>query len=187
MACPAPRRAHHKRLPSGNPRAAHTNPPSPAKSGIIQLLGTGWQRIRFRLDSPRAAAHVWGKRARILTEINRLPQSSRPLQQKVQPAEKPRRTTPETVLAHLPATRSCFYQLDARRPHFDARIAPFSTPPAPALGPLFQGVPAPRLAQRPVQAPSPADQRIPRFSINVLMSRFPCSTATIWRGLASGR
>lgn len=31
-------------------------------------------RFRFRLVSPRAAAHVWGKGARILTEINRLTQ-----------------------------------------------------------------------------------------------------------------
>jgi hypothetical protein len=29
-----------------------------------------------RLVSPRAAAHVWGKRARILTEINRLTQAT---------------------------------------------------------------------------------------------------------------
>ena len=32
----------------------------------IHLLGTGWQRFRFRLGSPRAAAHMWGKGARIL-------------------------------------------------------------------------------------------------------------------------
>jgi hypothetical protein len=46
---------------------------SPQKAVII-FLGTGWQRFRFRLGRPRAEAHVWGKGARILTEINRLPQ-----------------------------------------------------------------------------------------------------------------
>jgi len=45
----------------------------PAKA-VLAFLGTGWQRFRFRLGRPRAAAHVWGKGARILTEINRLPQ-----------------------------------------------------------------------------------------------------------------
>jgi len=35
-------------------------------------------RFRFRLVSPRAAAHVWGKGARILTEINRLTQLNPP-------------------------------------------------------------------------------------------------------------
>jgi hypothetical protein len=38
------------------------------------------KRFRFRLDSPRAAAHVWGRVARILTEINRLPQPPLPHQ-----------------------------------------------------------------------------------------------------------
>jgi len=49
---------------------------SPQKAVII-FLGTGWQRFRFRLGRPRAEAHVWGKGARILTEINRLPQMHR--------------------------------------------------------------------------------------------------------------
>jgi hypothetical protein len=33
-------------------------------------------RFRFHLGRPRAAAHGWGKVARILTEINRLPQAA---------------------------------------------------------------------------------------------------------------
>ena len=31
----------------------------------LSLLGTGWRRFRFRLGSPRAEAHVWGKGAHI--------------------------------------------------------------------------------------------------------------------------
>ena len=34
------------------------------------------KRFRFRLGRPRAEAHGWGRGARILTEINRLPQSA---------------------------------------------------------------------------------------------------------------
>src|SRR4051812_30317949 len=37
-------------------------------------------RFRFGLGRPRAAAHVWGRGARILTEINRLPHSFPALQ-----------------------------------------------------------------------------------------------------------
>ena len=44
-----------------------------ACASLIFLLGMGWQRFRFRLVSPRAGAHVWGKGARIPTETNRLP------------------------------------------------------------------------------------------------------------------
>jgi len=42
------------------------------RSGRNRSLGAGCLRFRFRLGRPRAAAHVWGKGARILTEINRL-------------------------------------------------------------------------------------------------------------------
>jgi hypothetical protein len=51
-------------------RWGHTHTPAKA---VVAFLGTGWQRFRFLLGRPRAAAHVWGKGARILTEINRLP------------------------------------------------------------------------------------------------------------------
>ena len=53
-----------------------TNSRFPAKkeADVIRSLGAGCLRFRFRLGRPRAAAHVWGKGARILTEINRLTQ-----------------------------------------------------------------------------------------------------------------
>src|ERR1035438_81026 len=35
------------------------------------------KRFRFHLGRPRAVAHGWGKRARICTEINRLPRLTR--------------------------------------------------------------------------------------------------------------
>ena len=43
-------------------------------SGRNRSLGSGCLRFRFRLGRPRAEAHMWGKGARILTEINRLTQ-----------------------------------------------------------------------------------------------------------------
>jgi hypothetical protein len=47
----------------------------PAKKMRIQVCSEqDDKRFRFRLGRPRAAAHGWGSLARILTEINRLPQ-----------------------------------------------------------------------------------------------------------------
>jgi hypothetical protein len=42
------------------------------------------KRFRFHLGRPRAAAHSWGKGARICTEINRLPRLALPCQAKIQ-------------------------------------------------------------------------------------------------------
>jgi len=62
---------------AGNFERVQTHCGCPQKSSGVQcLLGTGCLRFRFRPGSPRAAAHMWGKGARILTEINRLPQST---------------------------------------------------------------------------------------------------------------
>lgn len=52
-----------------------TNPRYPAKNAVLFSRSEQDDRASgSRLVSPRAAAHVWGKRARILTEINRLTQ-----------------------------------------------------------------------------------------------------------------
>ena len=64
-------RTHEKKISRRKSSRAYTST-QPQHAEIV-LLGTGWQRFRFRLGRPRAAAHVWGKGARILTEINRLP------------------------------------------------------------------------------------------------------------------
>ena len=69
-------RRAQKRFPVRKSSRMQTHVRAPLKR--FNLLGTGWQRFRFRLGRPRAAAHVWGKGARILTEINRLPQSTLP-------------------------------------------------------------------------------------------------------------
>ena len=88
------------------------------------MLGTGWQRFRFRLVSPRAAAHVWGKGARILTEINRLPQSIQ-----LVPLEKQAEVQPWTacrgldLAAFFLAAQPWSYKLDAARGLFDSQIA----------------------------------------------------------------
>ena len=67
-------------------------------------------RFRFRLVSPRAAAHVWGKGARILTEINRLTQLNPPLNGELRPESRHRscwkalmRETQARQSADLPA------------------------------------------------------------------------------------
>jgi hypothetical protein len=41
------------------------------------------KRFRFRLGRPRAGAHFWGRGARILTEINRIPRSASQRQNKI--------------------------------------------------------------------------------------------------------
>jgi hypothetical protein len=94
---------------------------SPQKAVII-FLGTGWQRFRFRLGRPRAGAHVWGKGARILTEINRLPQLHCHPPAKTQRKIRPGAVGQNRFLARFqpPDSRPLLIHLDARRGSFDA-------------------------------------------------------------------
>ena len=69
-----------KRLPGGNPQNSGARRRTPAvtrKKEAVSGIGSEQDDKRFRLHlgRPRAVAHRWGKGARILTEINRLPQS----------------------------------------------------------------------------------------------------------------
>jgi len=82
------------------------------------------KRFRFRLGRPRAEAHGWGRVARILTEINRLPQFI-----PVLPTQNPLKSGRLQVASQLGRAvlllaRSCFYKLDAIWGRNDARFTP---------------------------------------------------------------
>ena len=73
-------RTHEKRFPKcayrGNPGACRDRPAVTRKKEAVSgnCSEKDDKRFRIHLVRPRAEAHSWGRGARILTEINRLPQ-----------------------------------------------------------------------------------------------------------------
>jgi hypothetical protein len=88
-----------------------TNPRSPAKKEAVSgsCSEQDEHASGFCLGRPRAGAHVWGKGARILTEINRLPQSTPSSAALIWGRRNGTDYLAIRGRADLLATRACFY------------------------------------------------------------------------------
>ena len=83
-------------------------------------------RFRFRLVRPRAAAHMWGRGARILTEINRIPQFGPSFAER-NPQNAAGNASPAAILGRASSASALLMLLLIRRsldPIIDASIPP---------------------------------------------------------------
>jgi len=109
----------------GNPRACRDEP---AVTRIKRFQVVARSRMTsasgFRLDRPRAVAHFWGRGARILTEMNRIPQSEpTPTRHFLRCGRGNLSSSGNHAgqISNLPCFSSC--GLDAKRGRFDAWLS----------------------------------------------------------------